>query len=594
MEKYKSWHFSPLNNRSMLMPRIPRGETYVPDKRHADRKPFELVSSDKIDQENPYVQINTGLHKKKVELECGDREYAVYVPDGMTSKGAAALIFPDSGVTAEEFIESENWRELAEKYHTALLILESSGWNKEDIEKEFDYAWKIVEYEFGQRPTVDICESCIYPIGLGDGAYVAAAFALTYSATFPAFAADGDCGVDPELFEVLRTLPSDGILTENKTEIALPGFCIDRSGKSDAAFGYMKEIIRTKEEGLYNRFGKVYLEQPRRGAYFVNDQPIAQVWLGDAESASGIAREELNEEMLKFVLRFSRWGGFGNNHLRPRRSTEETGVLRVCRKINGLHRYWDLYVPSCYRPEDGKKYPLVVAIHGMSCNSEYFSETSDWYRLAEERGFFVCFACGYPHNDGLTRFPVPHWALGSMGLAEQDEVTYFKEMLDDLETTYSIDKKQIYAVGHSNGSQMTQKLAREIPERFAAFGPTGALAGWDPLKVPPVSGNLKRPIWFMMGEYDIASAKTEEGSLARATLESYCKANDVTPQYENWYDNGRYHTLVMYDKEHIPMVCYTIIRDCPHTYTAEMAQLTWDNFLCHYTREEDGSIKYHG
>ena len=28
MEKYQSFHFSPLNNRSMLMPRIPKGTEY--------------------------------------------------------------------------------------------------------------------------------------------------------------------------------------------------------------------------------------------------------------------------------------------------------------------------------------------------------------------------------------------------------------------------------------------------------------------------------------------------------------------------------------------------------------------------------------
>lgn len=594
MEKYQSYHFSPLNNRSMLMPRIPRGEKYVPDRNHSHRTFFEPVPDEKLDPKNPYFQINTGITEKKIDLNGEERGYALYVAQGMITKGAAAVIFPDSGVKAVDFLHSSNWMELAEKYHMALIVLESGKWDKDQIEKEFDYAWKIVDLEFGQRLTVDICESYIYPIGLGDGAYVATAFALTYSATFPAFAADGDCGVDPELFEVLRKLPSDGVLTQKKTDIAMPGFVIDRSGRAEAAFAYMKEIIRAKEEGLRNKYAAVYLETPRQGAYFVNDQPIAQVWQGDDADVADISREELNEEMLKFVLRFSLWGGFGNNHRRPKRTPEEIGTIRVQKEINGQPRYWDVYVPSCYRPDDGKVYPLVVAIHGMSCNSDYFARTSDWYRLAEERGFFVCFASAYPHNDGLTRFPVPHWALKAMSLSGVDELTYFKVMLEYMEGTYSIDKKRIYAVGHSNGSQMTQTLAKQMPERFAAFGPTGALDGWDPEKVDPIPGTLKRPIWFMMGEYDISGASTEEGTIARATLEAYCKVNGVEPQYENWYDNGRYHTLVMYDKEHVPMVCYTMMRDCPHTYTAEMAQLTWDNFLCHYTREEDGSVKYHG
>ena len=181
-----------------------------------------------------------------------------------------------------------------------------------------------------------------------------------------------------------------------------------------------------------------------------------------------------------------------------------------------------------------------------------------------------------------------------MELLEKDELTYFRRMLDYMEETYPIDRKRIYAAGHSNGSQMTQKLAREMPERFAAFGPTGALDGWDPKQVKEIPGNLQRPVWFMMGQYDICDSDPGEGSIARATLEAYCRVNGVKPQYQNWYDNGNYHTLVMYDDKHVPAVCYTIIRDCPHTYTAEMAQLTWDLFFCHFEREEDGSVSYHG
>ena len=592
MEKYKSFHFSPMNNRSMLMPRLPRGQKPTP----MTRASFSADQINcKVNEDNVYFQPNVGLHTKSTEVDGRVRDYAVYVPNGIRSKGAAALIFPESGVKAADFIETENWKELSEKYHIALLILESGKWSKENVEEEFDYASKIVDLEFAKRLTVDICESYIYPIGLGDGAYVATAFALTYSATFPAFAADGDCAVDPELFDVLRGLPSDGIDTWRKPEIAMPGFAVDRSGKAGAAFAYMRETIKAKDEGLCNRYGRVYLEQARVGAYFVNEQPIAQVWQGDSDSTAGISREELNEAMLQFVLRYGRWGGFGNNHMRPHMSAEERGTIRINMEIDGLPRYWDVYVPSCYRPDDGREYPMVVAIHGMSCNSEYFAATSDWHRLAEERGFFVCFASAYPRNDGLARFPVPHWALGAMTPGrEVDEVGYFVRMLDYMEENYNIDKKRVYAVGHSNGSQMTQTLARTIPERFAAFGPTGALSGWDPNAVEPLQGDLVRPIWFIMGEYDIMDSKVYDGSIARASLEAFCRANGAEPEYDNWYVNGRYHTLVMYDKAHRPVVNYTIMKGCPHTYTAEMAQLTWDCFLCHWTREEDGSVAYHG
>lgn len=593
MEKYKSFHFSPRNNRSMLMPEIPKGEPYEPVPGRLVNS-FEPIAEERLQGKNPYYQINTGFYRKETEVSGKKRPYGLYVPEGMFSKGAAAVIFAPGGQTSEEFLKTENWRELSERYHTALLILESEKWDREDIEKEFDYAWTVVKYEFGQRPTVDICESFFYPIGLGDGAAVAVAFALTYSATFPAFAADGDCTVDKELLDTLRRLPSDGIDTWKKTEIAMSGFVVDRNGGAGEVFSYMKEILRAEENGLSNRFGRVYLENPRRGAYYVNEQPIAQAWLGTAETARGIGREELNEEMLKFVFHFSLWGGFGNNHLRPKRTWEEIGVKRVWKEVDGLPRYWDVYVPSCYRPEDGKTYPLVVAVHGFSCNPEYFEQTSDWHRLAEERGFFVVYPAAYPRNVGRSQFPLPGWCVWPMEEEGIDEVSYFHVLLDAMETEYPIDKKRIYAAGHSNGGRMIQTLSRMMPERFAAFAPAGALGGRTADGIEPMEGKVPCPIAFTMGEYDLASPSVEEGSVARETLKTYCRVNQMEPEFSNWYDNGNYHTLVMYDKNHVPMVRYTVMKGCPHTYTGEMAQLTWDTFFCHFTREEDGSVRYYG
>lgn len=596
MKKYTSFHFSPLNNRSMLMPRIPKGEKYHRENRL--KLSFSPISEDQLNKKDPYFQQNTGFYSKVISVSGEKRAYGMYVPEGMMSKGACIVLFLDSGEKSEDFLTKENWKILSDQYHVAFIILESESWKKAEVETEFDYAWTVISDEFQNRWTVDICESFIYPIGLGEGAYVATAFALTYSATFPAFAADGDCNIDPELLATLRDLPSDGVETLKKTDIPISAFMIDRYTENESmeldVFSYVKEILRSREEELYNSFGRVYLENPIPGAYFVNEQPIAQAYLGTKNTVKEKKQKYVNEEMVRFVLRFARWGGFKNNHLRLKRSYEEMGMIRQWKMIGGLRRYYDIYVPSCYRPGDGKQYPLVLAIHGFSCNAEYFEETSDWHRIAEERGFFVVFAAAYPRNVGRSRFPLPGWCVWPLEEEGIDECQYFKDVLDEVEERYAIDKRRVYVVGHSNGGRMVQTLSRKMPERFAAFSPTGALGGSDAGAIEPIEDHIKCPIWFMMGEYDLADPDSGEGSTARATLEAYCKANRMTPGYENWYDNGRYHTLVMYDEKHVPMVQYTIMIGCPHTYTAEMAQMTWDHFLCHFTRERDGAVQYHG
>ena len=99
----------------------------------------------------------------------------------------------------------------------------------------------------------------------------------------------------------------------------------------------------------------------------------------------------------------------------------------------------------------------------------------------------------------------------------------------------------------------------------------------------------------MVGEYDLFGAQVntpEDG--AWQSINKLCALNKATFNNENWYDNGRYHTLVLYDAQHRPVVRYTEMKGCPHTYTPGMSELTWDDFLCHYSRKADGSIEYKG
>ncbi len=221
----------------------------------------------------------------------------------------------------------------------------------------------------------------------------------------------------------------------------MPGFLIDKKGNAEAVFEYIKEINRVKEENLINQYGSVYLEQPRRGAYYVNEQPISQVWLADENSTKKFDQNEINEAMLRFVLRFSLWADLeiticGRREAGRNRSNKSRERNRRTAKV------LDIYVPSCYRPDDKKEYPLVVAIHGFSCSPEYFEQTSDWHRLAEERGFFVVYPAAYPRNVGRSRFPLPGWCVWPMDQEGVDESEYFKVMLDDMEEKYPIDKKR--------------------------------------------------------------------------------------------------------------------------------------------------------
>jgi len=55
-----------------------------------------------------------------------------------------------------------------------------------------------------------------------------------------------------------------------------------------------------------------------------------------------------------------------------------------------------------------------------------------------------------------------------------DDVRFFSDLLDALETNYRIDPARIYATGFSNGAAMSHRLACELSNRIAAIAPIAA------------------------------------------------------------------------------------------------------------------------
>ncbi len=79
------------------------------------------------------------------------------------------------------------------------------------------------------------------------------------------------------------------------------------------------------------------------------------------------------------------------------------------------------------------------------------------------------------------------------------DVQQLSDMLDDLESKYTIDKSRIYLTGLSMGGYGTWAWGAETPERFAALAPI--CGGGDPEKAKQLT---KVPIWAFHGMKDNA------------------------------------------------------------------------------------------
>ncbi|MDF2522891.1 MAG: Poly(3-hydroxybutyrate) depolymerase, partial [Clostridiales bacterium] len=272
------------------------------------------------------------------------------------------------------------------------------------------------------------------------------------------------------------------------------------------------------------------------------------------------------------------------------------GAVKITKTIAGLNRYWYEYIPASVKKDPNKKVPLLVASHGSGGNGQTYMAQSEWYEVAEARGFIVVFPTAYPGPDrGKTVWP--NWNLQNDPGYVADDVGYIMEILKDTKSKYSIDDSRIYAAGHSMGSMLSFLLGATHPETFAAIAPCSGrvlnkFSGiW---KYPGVRYDLVMPIWADMGENEngniVADDETER------TLKHYLAQNHIPDGIvPAVVKTGKYTTETYYDATgKIPLVNYSALENFPHAFIPEMAWKIWDEFLSKYSRNSDGTVNYSG
>jgi poly(3-hydroxybutyrate) depolymerase len=149
-----------------------------------------------------------------------------------------------------------------------------------------------------------------------------------------------------------------------------------------------------------------------------------------------------------------------------------------------LRRYLQ-YVPK-HLPRHGN-YPLVIMLPGASLSAEVGREW-DWgdraERLADKEKFLLVYANGHAPSDLTDANPGnPFFANGGYWRAcfekpgtgpeffSVDDVDYLKRIIQNVQKEgLPLDKKRIYLMGMSNGAEMVQRAAREMPELLAGVG----------------------------------------------------------------------------------------------------------------------------
>jgi polyhydroxybutyrate depolymerase len=127
-------------------------------------------------------------------------------------------------------------------------------------------------------------------------------------------------------------------------------------------------------------------------------------------------------------------------------------------------------VPPDY--SDDVPAPVIFDLHGRGGTAPGQALTSGMTDVAWGRGFIVV----HPHALG----DIPTWSVWPDHELLDNDVAFFRMMIDTLDDWFAIDRARVFVTGFSNGGGMAARLACEMGDSIAGIAPVGGShEGWE-------------------------------------------------------------------------------------------------------------------
>ena len=164
-----------------------------------------------------------------------------------------------------------------------------------------------------------------------------------------------------------------------------------------------------------------------------------------------------------------------------------------------LPRSYRYYVPSTY--DEAEAIPLVLVLHGRPDNGLGIAYITDMNPVAERESFVALYPDGIDFGwNYFYRYNVAN--VDETGAV--NDTQFFRDLIADVSQDVNIDPNRVYVTGFSNGGFMTQLLACEAQDLFAAFAPVGSTLFPGLPGICRVEGAEPVPILFMHGTDDVS------------------------------------------------------------------------------------------
>ncbi len=196
-------------------------------------------------------------------------------------------------------------------------------------------------------------------------------------------------------------------------------------------------------------------------------------------------------------------------------------------------RPYSEFVPSSY--SSNSPAPLVVLLHGYGSSGKQQESYMNFTAVAEQRGFILAYPDGTVDATGKQFWNATEVCCNFF--LDVDDDAYLVSILNEMESKYSIDRKRIYFVGHSNGGFMSYRMACKHSDRIAAiaslagatFLNSSDCAAKDPVSVLQVHGTSDATILYNGGAILGKQYPSATASATQWATTNRC-SNNATPR----------------------------------------------------------------
>ena len=486
-----------------------------------------------------------------------------------------------SGEDPVAFFENTGWKDAAENgpFAVVLMVAGEGGWKADESE----YAYAAFAY-MDDRTYLQTQDSAFYMVGYGDAANTVMAHAVTNSELFAGFAALGVDDFDVSILEQGRTEESgaEGVM---KSEVAVPMWIAanEKTASVEELIAYWKHANECGNEVLSSAWADEIYSFPE---YLATTYEKTYAHVSKVYVTYGLDKvttpEFTNNLWGNFLRRVRRQDSGAINALRWFASNDELGMDHHTFEMDGVTRHYWVYVPGSVKAS-GSAAPVVFVAHGGGGSGEEFPSRSGWTKTAEERDFIVVYLSGSRSGK---------FKAGSTWSAA--DVPYFKQVREEVLGAYTADDTRLYITGHSQGSVMTYNVSLLCPELVAAACGNDGIVYREKIQGEIVD-NIVMPFMLNIGDHDkhFIEGGGNYGQVPDIVAEWAARYGIDPTASEFHFRNGKNYGTDYRNAQGLVVIREQWNQDKVHAMVPDDTYTIYD-FLCNYSRGEDGTSYYMG